>query len=177
MINSVAATDGVMRAAEANAGAAYVNGSISTAYLKNPTNPKYRTDAAVRQYNQLMTKYGPSGANRADTFYYYGFAKAYDVVKLLYAAGKNPTRESLRRATQRMNWVNPYMIKGVRHQDLEDRQLPARPDQDRSLQRPLLERGQQPVQGSLGLEPGIRRRGRHCRPRLVSSRNAQWTSR
>jgi branched-chain amino acid transport system substrate-binding protein len=113
VINSVAATDTVMKAAEDRAGAAYVNGSISTAYLKNPTNPKYRRDAAVRQYNQLMTKYGPSGANRADTFYYYGFAKGYDVVKLLYAAGKNPTRESIRRATQRMNWANPYMIKGV----------------------------------------------------------------
>jgi branched-chain amino acid transport system substrate-binding protein len=113
VINSVAATDTVLRAAEANAGAAYVNGSISTAYLKNVTNPKYARDASVRQYNQLMTKYGPSGANRADTFYFYGFAKGYDVVKLLYAAGKNPTRESLRRATQRMNWVNPYLIKGV----------------------------------------------------------------
>jgi branched-chain amino acid transport system substrate-binding protein len=113
IINSVAATDGVMRAAVNSAGAAYVNGAVSTGYLKNPTNPKYRKDGAVRQYNQLMTKYGPSGANRADTFYYYGFAKGYDVVKLLYAAGKNPTRESLMRATQAMNWVNPYMIKGV----------------------------------------------------------------
>jgi branched-chain amino acid transport system substrate-binding protein len=113
VINSVAATDSVMSAARERAGAAFVNGAVSTAYLKNPTNPKYRRDSAVRQYNQLMGKYGPSGANRADTFYYYGFAKAYDVVKLLYAAGKNPTRESLMRATQRMNWANPYMIKGV----------------------------------------------------------------
>ena len=54
-----------MKAAVANAGAAFVNGAISTGYLKNPTNPKYRTDAAVKQYNRLMTKYGPSGANRA----------------------------------------------------------------------------------------------------------------
>jgi branched-chain amino acid transport system substrate-binding protein len=113
VINSVAATDSVMGAARERAGADYVNGSISTAYLKNPTNPKYRRDSAVRQYNQLMSKYGPSGANRADTFYYYGFAKAYDVVKLLYAAGKSPTRGSLMKATQAMNWANPYMIKGV----------------------------------------------------------------
>ena len=114
VINSVAATDTVMAAARDRAGADYVNGAVSTAYLKNPTNPTYRRDSAVRQYNQLMTKYGPSGANRSDTFYYYGFAKAYDVVKLLYAAGKNPTRESLMRATQRMDWANPYTIKGVK---------------------------------------------------------------
>jgi hypothetical protein len=35
-------------------------------------------------------------------------------VRLLYLAGKNPTRASLMRATQRMNWTNPYAIKGVR---------------------------------------------------------------
>jgi branched-chain amino acid transport system substrate-binding protein len=113
VINSVAATDSVMSAAVQRAGQDFVNGAVSTGYLKNPTNPKYRRDSAVRQYNQLMQKYGPSGANRADTFYYYGFAKAYDVVKLLYAAGKNPTRESLMKATRAMNWSNPYMIKGV----------------------------------------------------------------
>ncbi len=113
IINSVAATDGVMRAAVQNAGASFVNGAVSTGYLKNPTNPKYRKDGAVRQYNQLMMKFGPSGANRADTFYYYGFAKAYDFVKLLYAAGPNPTRESIIRATKRFNHFNPYMIKGV----------------------------------------------------------------
>jgi branched-chain amino acid transport system substrate-binding protein len=113
VINSVAATDTVMSTAAQRAGADFVNGAISTAYLKNPTNPKYRKDSAVRQYNQLLTKFGPSGANHGDTFYYYGFAKGYDVVKLLYAAGKNPTRESLMKATQAMNWANPYMIKGV----------------------------------------------------------------
>ena len=113
VINSVAATDGVMKAAVANAGAAFVNGAVSTGYLKNPSNPKYRTDAAVRQYNRLMTKYGPAGANRADTFYYYGFAKGYDFVKLLYLAGPNPTRASIMKATRKINWFNPYMIKGV----------------------------------------------------------------
>jgi len=35
-------------------------------------------------------------------------------VKLLYNAGKNPTRASLIKATQKMNWVNPYMIKGIK---------------------------------------------------------------
>jgi ABC-type branched-subunit amino acid transport system substrate-binding protein len=113
IINSVAATDGVMKAAVANAGAAFVNGAVSTGYLKNPSNPKYLKDPAVRQYNRLMTKYGPAGANRADTFYYYGFAKAYDFVKLLYLAGPNPTRASIMKATRKINWFNPYMIKGV----------------------------------------------------------------
>jgi hypothetical protein len=41
-------------------------------------------------------------------------AKAYDTVRLLYNAGKNPTRASLMRATLHMNWVNPFTLKGIR---------------------------------------------------------------
>ncbi|HEV3479223.1 MAG TPA: ABC transporter substrate-binding protein [Gaiellaceae bacterium] len=114
VINSVSATDQVMSAARANAGAEYVNGAISTGYLKNNTNPKYRRDGAVRAYKRIMARYGPDGININNTFYYYGVAKAYDFVRLMYLAGRNPTRASLMRATQRMNWVNPYALKGVR---------------------------------------------------------------
>jgi branched-chain amino acid transport system substrate-binding protein len=112
VINSVAAVDSVMRAAEQRAGAAYVDGDISTAYLKYPTNPKYTNDVAVKRYMRLMAKYAP-GADPNNLFYYYGFAKAYDSVRLLYLAGKNPTRASYQRATRRMNWINPFEIKGV----------------------------------------------------------------
>ena len=66
------------------------------------------------RYTQLLAQYGPSGADPKNSFFFYGFGKAYDVVKLLYNAGKNPTRASLMNATQRMNWVNPYMIAGVK---------------------------------------------------------------
>jgi branched-chain amino acid transport system substrate-binding protein len=114
VINSVSATDQVMGAARANAGADYVNGAVSTGYLKNNTNPKYRSDGAIKAYKRIMGKYGPDGININNTFYYYGVAKAHDFVKLMYLAGKNPTRASLMRATAKMNWVNPYALKGVR---------------------------------------------------------------
>ncbi len=114
VINSVSAIDTVMQAVAARAGPEYVNGAISSAYLKNNDNPKYANDPIVTRYQSLLATYGPSGADPKNTFYFYGFAKAYDVVKLLYNAGKNPTRESLIKATQSMNWVNPYMIKGIK---------------------------------------------------------------
>jgi branched-chain amino acid transport system substrate-binding protein len=114
VINSVSAIDVVMKAAGATAGPAYVNGAISSGYLKNNDAPKYANDPIVKQYQSLLAKYGPSGADPANTFYFYGMAKAYDVVKLLYLAGKNPTRASLIAATQKMNWVNPYMINGIK---------------------------------------------------------------
>jgi branched-chain amino acid transport system substrate-binding protein len=114
VINSVSATDTVMAAARQSAGPDYVNGDVSTGYLKNATNPKYRTDGAVKTYRRIMAKYGPDNANINNTFYYYGVAKAYDFVKLMYLAGRNPTRASLMAATRKMNWVNPYALKGVR---------------------------------------------------------------
>ena len=114
VINSVSATDQVIGAVARSAGQNYVDGMISTGYLKNPTNPKYQNDGAVKTYRRLMAKYGPNGANINNTFYYYGVAKAQDFVKLMYLAGRNPTRASLMAATTKMNWVNPFMIKGVK---------------------------------------------------------------
>jgi branched-chain amino acid transport system substrate-binding protein len=114
VINSVAAIDTVMAAAVARAGADFVAGAVSSAYLKNPANPKYTNDATVKKYRSILSKFGPSGADPNNTFYFYGMAKAYDTVRLLYNAGKNPTRASLRAATLRMNWINPFTLKGVR---------------------------------------------------------------
>jgi branched-chain amino acid transport system substrate-binding protein len=115
IINSVAATDGVMAAAVASVGADYVNGAVSTGYLKNNTNSKYKNDPAIRSYRRIMSKYAPPGGiNIRNSFYFYGVAKAYDFVRLMYAAGKNPTRASLMAATARMNWVNPYTLNGVK---------------------------------------------------------------
>ena len=49
-----------------------------------------------------------------NTFYYYGVASSWEFVKLLYAAGRNPTRASIMAAARKRNWVNPYTLAGVR---------------------------------------------------------------
>jgi branched-chain amino acid transport system substrate-binding protein len=112
VINSVSNTDSVMQAAARSAGADFVNGSVSSSYTKNPTNPTYRNDAAVKRYRSIMARFG-GGADANNTFHYYGVAKASDVIRLLYLAGKNPTRASLMAATAKMNWVNPFLLKGI----------------------------------------------------------------
>jgi branched-chain amino acid transport system substrate-binding protein len=115
VINSVAATDQVMAAAARTTGQEYVNGVVSTGYLKNNTNPKYKNDPAIRSFRRIMGKYGPEGGvDIRNTFYYYGVANATEFVRLLYAAGKNPTRASLMAAARNRNWVNPYTLKGMR---------------------------------------------------------------
>jgi branched-chain amino acid transport system substrate-binding protein len=112
VINSVANTDSVMQAAARSAGADFVNGSVSSSYTKNPTNPTYRNDSAVKRYRDIMRRFG-GGADANNTFHYYGVAKASDVIRLLYLAGRNPTRASLMAATAKMNWVNPFLLKGI----------------------------------------------------------------
>ena len=113
VINSVSNTDSVMQAAARSAGADFVNGSVSSSYTKNPTNPKYANDAAVKRYRSIMARFS-GGANADNTFHYYGVAKASDVIRLLYLAGKNPTRASLMAATAKMNWVNPFLLAGIK---------------------------------------------------------------
>jgi len=113
IVNSVSATDTFMKLALANADAATVNGSISTGYLMDPQAAKYQNTAAMKLYKRLMAKYAPN-ADPNNGLYFYGVAKAYDIVKLLQAAGKNPTRASLLNAVRHMNWTNPFTIPGVK---------------------------------------------------------------
>ncbi|HEX4746783.1 MAG TPA: ABC transporter substrate-binding protein [Gaiellaceae bacterium] len=111
-LNSVSATAAFLNIAVANAGAPYVNGSISTAYLKDPANPEWNNDAAMRLYRQIMAKYAPS-ANANNGLYLYGVAKAEAFVQALYKAGKSPTRASLMAALLSMNASNKFALPGV----------------------------------------------------------------
>jgi branched-chain amino acid transport system substrate-binding protein len=113
-LNSVSATDAFMTAAVAGAGAAEVNGSISTYYTKDPANPSWNNDAGMKLYKSIMAKYAPSNARVTDGLYLYGMAKAYTFVQALRAAGPNPTRASLMKAVLNMNdKSNPFLLPGV----------------------------------------------------------------
>ena len=113
ILNSVSANDVIMGLAHANADAATLDGTISTAYLMNSNDPKYANNPSVKLYKAQMAKWAPN-ADPQNTFYYYGFAKAYDVVKLLAATGKNPTRGRLLNKARRMNWTNPFALPGIK---------------------------------------------------------------
>lgn len=113
-LNSVSATDAFMSIAVARAGAAEVNGSISTYYTKDPANPSWNNDAGMKLYKSIMAKYAPSNARVTDGLYIYGMAKAYTFVQALKAAGPNPTRAGLMKAVLNMNdKSNPFLLPGV----------------------------------------------------------------
>lgn len=113
-LNSVSATDAFMSIAVARAGAAEVNGSISTYYTKDPANASWNNDAGMKLYKSIMAKYAPSNARVTDGLYIYGMAKAYTFVQALKAAGPNPTRAGLMKAVLNMNdKSNPFLLPGV----------------------------------------------------------------
>jgi branched-chain amino acid transport system substrate-binding protein len=83
---------GVVRQLGASAG---VDGMITTTYLKDPLDTaKWATDAGVKLFRDVMTKYGngcdPSGA---DSFCVSGMASAYTMVNVLRQAGSDLTRK------------------------------------------------------------------------------------
>ena len=54
------------------------------------------------------------GANQKDVYHVYGMAVAYEFVKVLKAAGKNPTRASVIEQTRKLNDPsNPFLLPGL----------------------------------------------------------------
>ena len=97
-----------------SAGAAEVNGSISTYYLKDPANPSWDEDAGMKLYMQIMAKYLP-GKDTKNGLYLYGMAKAYDTVQELRQTGANLTRASFMHTVRNSTIAgNPFGLPTVK---------------------------------------------------------------
>jgi branched-chain amino acid transport system substrate-binding protein len=115
--NSVSATDPFLTIAE-KSGSNIVEGTISVGYLLDPSNPIYNKQPGMKLYRSIMAKYAPK-ANANDPLNLYGVAKAWNVVQVLKAAGKNLTRAGLMAVARKMNYspgnknANPFALPGV----------------------------------------------------------------
>lgn len=67
---------------------------ISTFYIKDPGDPQWANDPAIKAYKDFMAKYYPSG-NVNDGFNVYGYAVAQTLVEVLKKSGNNLTRENI----------------------------------------------------------------------------------
>lgn len=112
-VSSVAISPDVMKIARINAGPRTVDGSISVAFVKDPTSPVWKNDKTVKLYRSILARY-MRGAKPLDVYLYYGMAVAYTMVDALKGAGANPTRASLLRAATHLNEVNPFLLPGIR---------------------------------------------------------------
>jgi hypothetical protein len=92
---------------------ALANGSLSIAFVKDPTDKAWAKDATVKLYRSILAKYA-AGAKPQDVYNFYGMGVAFSMVDALKRAGKNPTRASLLQAATHLNEVNPFMRPGIR---------------------------------------------------------------
>ena len=69
-------------------------GIISSAYIKDPTDPQWKDDPGMKRFNAFLDKYYPE-ANRTDANIIYGYTVAQTMVFVLKACGNDLTRANV----------------------------------------------------------------------------------
>ena len=111
--NSVSGASNIMLLSSEGGKNKTVNGTITLNFLKDPTDPKWRKDAGMRQYRAIMSRHA-KGANVNDVYHVYGMAVAFETVSLFRRLGANPTRAGLMaRARSITSAANPFLLPGV----------------------------------------------------------------
>lgn len=88
-------------------------GLISMQYFKDPTDPKWANDAAMKDYFAFMKKYVPD-ADPSDGQAAYGMAAAQLTMQLLKQCGDSLTRDNvMKQAASIRNFQVPMMLPGV----------------------------------------------------------------
>ncbi len=113
LANAVSSASNIMQLAAEGGTNKVVNGSVSIVFLKDPTDPKWATDATMKLYRQVLKQFAP-GANANDVYHVYGMASAWTAVEALKKAGKNLTRAGLVKVVGAMNLSsNPFLLPGI----------------------------------------------------------------
>ncbi|MFN0154452.1 MAG: ABC transporter substrate-binding protein [Gaiella sp.] len=113
IVNTVSSASNIMQLASEGGANKVAPGSLSVQFLKDPTDPKWKNDAAIKQYRAVLKQYAPS-ANANDVYHVYGMAVAWTTVEVLKKIGKNLTRDALNRGVSNMNLSkNPFLIPGI----------------------------------------------------------------
>src|ERR1700692_2233083 len=75
---------------------------ISSAYLKDTSDPQWVNDAGMKAFDEFLTKYFPEG-NRVDGSVMYGYTVAQGLVYVLKNCGDNLTRENIMKQAASIN--------------------------------------------------------------------------
>ena len=88
-------------------------GLISSAYVKDPTDPQWRSDAATRDWLAWRKQYYPEG-DVADLFNVYAYTDAQLLIEVLRRCGDELTRENvMKQAANLKNLELPMLLPGV----------------------------------------------------------------
>ncbi len=87
---------------------------ISTAYLKDPTDPAWKDDPGVKTWQAFMDQYYPTG-DKLDLNNVYGYAAAQTMVQVLKQCGDDLTRENImKQAANLKNFSSDVMLPGIK---------------------------------------------------------------
>ena len=89
-------------------------GIISSIYFKDPTDPQWKDDPAMKAWNAFLDKYFPD-ANRADVNVMYAYIVSQGLVHVLKNCGNNLTRENIMKQAASMRDFEPLgLLPGVK---------------------------------------------------------------
>jgi branched-chain amino acid transport system substrate-binding protein len=96
------------------AGLDNAKGLISTAYIKDPTDPVWKDDAGIKAWAAFMDKYFPDG-DKTNNNNVYGYATAQTMVQVLKQCGDNLTRENvMKQAASLKDFSSDVLLPGIR---------------------------------------------------------------
>ena len=96
------------------AGLENAKGIISTAYLKDPTDPAWKDDPGVKAWQAFMDKYYPGG-DKLNSNNIYGYAVAQTMVQVLKQCGDNLTRENImKQAASLKDFTSDVLLPGIK---------------------------------------------------------------
>jgi branched-chain amino acid transport system substrate-binding protein len=89
-------------------------GIISSIYLKDPTDPQWKDDPAIKAWNAFLDKYYPE-ANRADSSVMYAYIVAQGLEHVLKACGNDLTRANIMKQAASIKDYEPLgLLPGVK---------------------------------------------------------------
>jgi branched-chain amino acid transport system substrate-binding protein len=96
------------------AGLENAKGVLSSAYIKDPTDPAWKNDPAIKEWAAFMDKYFPEG-DKTSTFSVYAYAVAQTFVQVVKQCGDELTRENvMRQAANLKNFEVGVLLPGIR---------------------------------------------------------------
>jgi branched-chain amino acid transport system substrate-binding protein len=91
------------------AGVENSKGVMSAGYLKDPTDPAWKDDPAVKEWEAFMVKYYPEG-DRTSTFTVYGYLLSQTMVQVLRQCGEDLSRENIKRQAANLKALDLGML-------------------------------------------------------------------
>ena len=86
---------------------------ISSAYIKDPSDPQWKNDPGMKAFDEFLARYYPEG-NRIDLNLMFGYTVAQGLVYVLKACGDDLTRENiLKQATSMRGAHFKMMLPGI----------------------------------------------------------------